>query len=77
MAVVSFEVSEEIKKKKKMEMYKNRINWPEELRKFVEEKIRELESETMREVAEELRKMPFETPRGYAAALIREDRDSN
>ena len=43
MSVVSFKVRREIKEK--MKKYKDRIKWAEELRKFVEEKIRELEAE--------------------------------
>lgn len=42
MSVVSFKVRGEVKEK--MMKYKDRINWPEELRRFVEEKIRELEA---------------------------------
>jgi len=73
---VSFKISRELKRK--MDMYRDRINWAEELRKFIEEKIRELEAEeNLREVVEELRKASWSSPRGFAASLVREDRDSS
>jgi len=73
--VVSFKVSRELKRK--MDMYRDRVNWAEELRRFVEERIRELEAEdNLREVVEELRKASWSSPRGFAVSLVREDRDS-
>jgi len=43
MSVVSFKVRKEIKEK--IKKYKGKVNWAEELRRFVEEKIRSLEAE--------------------------------
>ncbi len=43
MPVVSFKVSRDIKER--MDRFRNRINWSEELRRFVEERLRELEAE--------------------------------
>ncbi|TRM89967.1 CopG family transcriptional regulator, partial [Sulfolobus sp. A20-N-G8] len=40
--VVSFKVRKEIKEK--MELYRNEVNWSEELRRFVEQKIAEIEA---------------------------------
>ncbi len=74
--VVSFKVRREVKRK--MEAYKGRVNWGEELRRFVEEKIRELEAQdNIARVMEELKKAPWSTERGTAARLIRWDRDSH
>ncbi|ABL88692.1 transcriptional regulator, CopG family [Pyrobaculum islandicum DSM 4184] len=74
MAVVSFEVGRELKEK--MEKYKDKVNWGEELRKFVEEKIRELEAEeNMEKVVKELESLDVEVPAGFSQTSIREDRD--
>ena len=63
--------------KEKMEKYKDRVNWAEELRKFLEEKIRELEAqENMERVVKELEGLPVGVPKGFASASVREDRDS-
>ncbi|MGC9169674.1 MAG: CopG family transcriptional regulator [Thermoproteus sp.] len=75
MAVVSFKVRREVKEK--MARYKDRVNWAEELRKFVEERIRQLEAEeNMERVLRELEAIPVEAPRGFSASSVREDRDS-
>jgi len=75
MSVVSFKVSKEIKKK--MDKFKHRVKWAEELRKFVEERTRMLEaSENIEKVVEDLGRIPIEVPKGFSAALVREDRDS-
>ncbi len=74
-AVVSFKVRRELKEK--MEKYRSVVNWPEELRRFVEERIRMLEAEeNLRKVVEELEKIPVNTPQGFSARSVREDRDS-
>jgi hypothetical protein len=63
--------------KKKMEAYRDRINWPEELRRFVEERIKQLEAEdNMERVVELLRRASWSAARGTAASYVREDRDS-
>jgi cell fate (sporulation/competence/biofilm development) regulator YmcA (YheA/YmcA/DUF963 family) len=75
MSVVSFKVKKELKKK--MDKFRNKINWAEELRRFVEERTRILEAEeNIAKVMDELQKLPVETPRGFSATLVREDRDS-
>ncbi|ACB39499.1 hypothetical protein [Pyrobaculum neutrophilum] len=52
------------------------MNWGEELRKFVEEKIRELEAEeNMGKVVEELESLDVEVPAGFSQTSIKEDRD--
>jgi len=72
--VVSFKVSREVKEK--MRKYRAVVNWSEELRRFVEEKLRELEArETLEEVLRELERATWSAPRGFSAASVREDRD--
>jgi len=73
--VISFKVRREIKEK--MLKYKDRVNWPELLRKFVEEKIRELEAEdNFKKILNELHNAPWKIPKGLSAKLVRENRDS-
>ena len=73
-AVVSFKVKKEIKMK--MDKYKDKVNWAEESRKFVEEKIRELEAEeNFKEVLKELESLEVSVPEGFARTSVREDRD--
>ena len=53
------------------------MNWGEELRRFVEERIRELEArDNFRRVMEKLRAASWSVPRGFASRSVREDRDS-
>ena len=76
MSVVSFKVRKEVKER--MERYKDRVNWAEELRRFVESKLREIEAEeNIKKVVEELEKLPIETSKGFSSSSVREDRDSN
>ncbi len=75
-SVISFKVKREVKEK--MKKFKDRVNWADELRKFVEERIRELEAEeNIKHVVEELEKIPISVPRGFSVNSVREDRDSN
>jgi len=63
---------------RKMEMYRDRANWSEELRRFVEEKIRELEAyENFQRVLDELEKASWSVPKGFSQESVREDRDSS
>ena len=60
--VVSFKVSREVKEK--MRKYRALVNWSEELRRFVEEKLRELEAgEALEEVLRELEHAAWSAPR--------------
>jgi hypothetical protein len=43
MAVFSVNISRELKEM--MDRYRGRVNWAEEIRKFIEEKVRELKAE--------------------------------
>ena len=71
---VTFRIPRELKER--MDRLRGRVNWSEEVRRFLEERVRELEQEAAIEELEELiRRLP-PLPRGTAAALVREDRDS-
>jgi hypothetical protein len=53
------------------------VKWSEELRNFSIKKVEEVEREVnMREVVEMLKKTRG-VPKGYAVALVREDRDGS
>ena len=55
MAVFSVNISRELKEK--MDRYRGRVNWAEEIRKFIEEKVRELEAEeNFKRILNELKK---------------------
>ena len=69
--VISFKVSKEVKEK--YERLKNIIDWPAELRAFVEERIRKAERSLV--IRRILEKKPREIlPKGSVVAAIREDR---
>jgi predicted DNA-binding protein len=72
-SVVSFKVPREIKEK--MKKLKKHVKWSEELRNFLIKRVEEVEREVnMREAVEMLKKTRG-VPKGYAVALVREDRD--
>jgi hypothetical protein len=75
LSVVSVKVPDEIKKD--MEKRKAKINWSQEIRSFIEKK---LDDEKRRENiarAETVLERMHGVPRGTAAKLVREDRDSH
>jgi len=73
--VVSFKVRREVKEK--MRRYRGVVNWSEELRRFVEERIRELEArEVLESVVRELERATWSVPPGFSARSVRVDRDS-
>ncbi len=70
---ISFKVRKEIKEK--MEKYKGKVNWNEELRRFVERKIKELEAEErFEEVLRKLKEAEWSVPEGFAEGSVRDDR---
>jgi len=75
MSVVSVRVPRELKEK--MQKYRDKINWSEEIRRFIENKILEAERENTLSRLEELIKQLPTVPRGMAVRYMREDRDSN
>lgn len=72
--VISIRVPRELKEK--MDRIKG-VNWSEEIRKFIEERITQFEVERLLEkVKEDLRDIP-ELPPGTIAGWLRSDRDSH
>ena len=68
-------VSRELKEK--MERYRDRVDRPEEVRRFIELRIRELEAEeSFERILEELKRASWSVPRGFSVKCVREDRDS-
>ncbi len=72
--VVSFRVPKHIKEK--MRRYADRVNWAEELRKFVMSRIEELEREENIKEAVSILMNTREVPSGFSETSVREDRDS-
>jgi hypothetical protein len=76
VSVFSVKIKRELKEK--MEKYRDRVNWAEEVRGFIESRIRELEAEENYEkILGVLEKARWSVPRGFSARSVREDRDSN
>ncbi|NJE75918.1 hypothetical protein [Thermococcus sp. ES12] len=73
MAVISVRVPDELKEK----MKKYDINWSEEIRRFIEQKIRDKEkAKLLDEIDSFLESVPT-LERGKATKLVRDSRDSN
>ena len=73
MDVVSFRIPKDLKKS----MKEVEVNWGEELRKFIEKKIREYRRmKALEEIDKMLASLP-RTKKGTARNYVREDRDSN
>ncbi|MCX8205055.1 MAG: CopG family transcriptional regulator [Candidatus Nezhaarchaeota archaeon] len=74
-SVFSVKIGKEIKEK--MEKYKGRVNWAEEVRRFLEETVRKIEaSENFEKILSRLEDARWQVPRGFSATCVREDRDS-
>ena len=73
MDVVSFRLP----KKLKEDMKKIDIKWSEELRKFIEKRIREYKKEQSIEKIDAMLKILPPAAKGIASKYVREDRDSN
>ena len=74
MAVVSIRIPDELKAK----MKEVNINWSEEIRRFIEMKIREQEKrKLLDEIDAFLEKEVPPMKRGQAVKLVRDARDSN
>ena len=73
MEVISFRIPKELKKS----MKEVEVNWSEEIRKFIEEKVREhRRMKALEEIDSMLAGLPG-AKRGTARKYVREDRDSN
>ncbi|MDK2782027.1 MAG: hypothetical protein PWR13_1055 [Archaeoglobi archaeon] len=75
MSVYSIRIPPEIKKE--MDRLKDKINWSEEIRRFIKNKIEEYNKrKVLEEVISYIQTLP-ESPKGLAQELVREDRDSH
>jgi hypothetical protein len=73
MEVISFRIPKELKKRLK----EVDLNWSEEVRKFIEERVREYKREkALKEIDNLLKDLPS-PERGTASRYVREDRDSH
>ena len=73
--VISIRIPPEIKRE--MDRLKSEVNWSEEIREFIKEKIREYRKKmVLEEVVAYIQNLP-EAPRGTAEKLVREGRDSH
>ena len=65
------------KVKDKVKALRNEVNWPEEIRRFLEEKIREVEArKTMERIVRKIGETEG-VPKGFSASVVREDRESH
>jgi len=65
------------KLKEKMDSLRDRVNWSEEIRRFLEKKVMEYHrKKVVEEIHRVIEKFP-ESKVGTAASYVREDRDSN
>jgi len=73
--IIAVRVPRELKKKVKQ--LKNKVNWPEEIRHFIERRIKEIEAEeSMNKAIEEISKTSG-VPKGFSVSSVREDRESS
>ena len=62
--------------KEAMKRLSKTINWPEEIRAFIENRIREAEAEENMNRVIELLKQTRGVEQGFSAEVVRKDRDS-
>jgi len=60
-----------------MDRLRGRVNWSEEVRRFIEKRVERLEQEEAIEELEKLIEQLPPAPRGAGAALVRKDRGSH
>ena len=75
MSVVSVKVSPWVREK--MKVYSDSVQWPEEIRQFLQQRVEELERERALNEAIELRESLPQVSKGTARSFMREDRDSH
>ena len=73
MAVISVRIPDELKAK----MKELNINWSEEIRRFIEQRIREEEKAKLLDEIDSFLKNVPELESGKATKLVRDSRDSN
>jgi len=73
MAVITVRIPDGVKAK----MREVNINWSEEIRKFIIQRIKEEERKRNLQKALEILERKKSVERGFSAKSVREDRDSN
>ena len=63
--------------KEEMDKLSGYVNWSEEIRKFLEERVKELRRKRVLEEARKVIESLPELPPGTATGYVREDRDSH
>jgi len=63
------------KLKERMDRLKDRINWAEEIRHFIEEKVKELEAKENIQKVVKVIQQTKSVPKGFAIRSVREDRE--
>jgi hypothetical protein len=74
MSVVSVKISD--KTKREMEELKDRVEWPSEIRAFIQSRLEQARREDTVERVEKALKNQPKTKHGTSSKLVREDRDS-
>ncbi|MEM0317428.1 MAG: hypothetical protein QXR33_04805 [Candidatus Nezhaarchaeales archaeon] len=73
--VFSVKIRREVKER--MDKFKDRVNWAEEVRRFIEETLRRLDAESnFNALLEHLEGAKWSVPAGFSTRSVREDRDS-
>ena len=72
---VSFRIPRKLKEK--MDALRGEVNWSDEVRRFVEAKIAELEKKRLLEKIDRLVEGLPELPQGTVVKLLREERDGH
>jgi len=72
---VSFRIPRKLKEK--MDALRGEVNWSDEVRKFVEAKIAELERKRLLEKIDRVVESLPELPQGTVVKLLREERDGH
>ena len=73
MEVISFRIPKELKKS----VNELEINWSEEVRRFIEDKVKEYKRKRALEEIDSMLKNVSTPEKGTASRYVREDRDSN
>jgi len=73
--IVSFRIPKELKKR--MDRLRSIVNWSEEVRRFIENRVKEHEQLIAIEKLEKTIESIPPSPRGTATKYVREDRDSH
>ena len=74
MSIVSVKISP--KMKKDMEELKDKVEWPSEIRKVIESRVEQFRRQENIDKAERVLKTMPCVPKGSAAKLVKESRDS-